>query len=55
MHISQINPLVFKRNKIKSFKDIVVKKNRSTKYFNQYIEKFYICNFSEFLELKDYF
>ena len=55
MHISQINPLVYKRNKIKSFKDIVVQKNHSTKYFNQYIEKFYICNFDEFRKLTEYF
>ena len=55
MHISQINPLVYKRNKINSFKDIVVQKNKSTKYFNQYIEKFYVCNFSEFLRLNNYF
>jgi glucosamine-6-phosphate deaminase len=52
MHISQINPLIYKDNEIKSFKDIVIEKNKSTKYFNQYVEKFYICSSSEFKKLK---
>ena len=55
MHISQINPPVVKNNKIESFKDIVIEKNKSNKFFGQYCEKFYLCNFSDFLKLKDYY
>lgn len=55
MHISQINPLVFKDNKINSFKDITIDKNKSIKYFEQFSEKFYHCSFKDFKKLTDYY
>tara|TARA_B100000161_G_C33197807_1_gene258667 strand:- start:184 stop:480 length:297 start_codon:yes stop_codon:yes gene_type:complete len=55
MHISQINPMVYKNTKIESFKDIVVNKNKSILYFGKYYEEFYKCNFHEFLDLEDFY
>ena len=51
MHISQINPPVFNNIKINSFKDIVNINNKSYKYFDKFSEKFYVCNFNEFLKI----
>ena len=47
MHISQINPPVTMEEKLYSFKDIVKRKNKSWKYFGQYIEKFHLMSSEE--------
>lgn len=48
MHISQINPPVTMEEKLYSFKDIVKRKNKSWKYFGQYIEKFHLMSSEDF-------
>ena len=53
MHISQINPPVYKDNQIISFRTWFLTKNKSIKYFNQYSEKFYHCLFRDFKNLKE--
>ena len=51
MHISQIDPLVTNGNKLKSFKDIVVARNKSKFFYGQYIEKFNKSKFKDFQKI----
>lgn len=51
MHISQYQPLVTKDKKINSFKDIVLKQNRSELYPGDYEEKFKIISVDEFKKI----
>ena len=52
MHISQYQPKVTKEEKIDSFKDIVLKQNKSELYPGNYEEKFRIVDKNEFVKLK---
>lgn len=49
MHISQINPLVTYRSKIKTFKDVVIEHNKSEIYPNCYQEEFLRLDCNKFI------